>query len=147
MVVDKKKFVKIIISIFTLIIVFLAPYGYRIDLGPGPNSITAMIWEYSPYYYFRYLTPLRYYIQFYIFRMVVLYYIIRFLQEKVSRKRVIIVGIINEIIPLILSIPGALILNSDGENLMPIIISIPILVLFDIFVVYLFPKIEVEKKQ
>ncbi len=144
MVFDKKKFIIIILGILSIIIVFLAPYGYHIDLGPGPNSITAMIWEYSTYYSFRYLSPLRYYVQFYIFRIVVLYYIFRFLQEKVSIKRVIIVGIISEVIPLILSIPGALILNSEGDNLMPIVISIPILLLFNVLVVYIFANFKRE---
>ena len=144
MVLDKKVFVKIIIGLLSIIIGVLAPYGYHIDLGPGPNSIIAMIWEYSTYYSFRYFSPLRYYVEFYLFRIVVLYNIFRFLQEKTSTKRVIIVAIINEVIPLILSIPGVLILNSEGENLRPIIISIPILLLFDLFVVYIFPKLTVK---
>lgn len=138
---DMKKFIKIILGVFSIFIVLFAPYGYHIHLNPGPNSIVAMIWEYSTYYSFRYFSPLGYYIEFYIFRIVVLYYIFRFLLEKTSKKRMIIIGIINEIIPLILSILGALIVNSEGEYLRAIIISIPILFLFDLFVVYIYPKL------
>jgi multisubunit Na+/H+ antiporter MnhF subunit len=138
---DRKDFVKIILGVLSIFIVLFAPYGYHIHLNPGPNSITAMIWEYSTSYSFRYFSPLGYYIEFYIFRIVVLYYIFRFLLGKTVKKRLIIMSIINEIIPLILSIPGALIVNSEGEYLRPIIISIPILLLFNLFIVYTYPRL------
>ena len=142
--VHRIKIMTIILGILSFIIVFFAPYGYNIHLNPVPNSIPAMIWEYSSYCSFRYLSPLIYYVQFYIFRLVVLCYIIRFLQEKVSRKKVITMGIISDLIPLIVSVPGLFILNSDGDNFFPIIIPIPILLIFVIFLVFIFPIIQKE---
>jgi len=133
-------FIILLIIIISVLIVLLAPFGYLIDLGPGPNSITAMLWEYSTYYSFRYLVALQYYIEFYIFRFVILSAIIIFLGQRLSRKWLIMFGIIGELIPLILSIPASLILNSDGENLIPIIISIPLLLGFVIIVALLYPK-------
>jgi len=138
----RKNLIILIIIIISILLVLLAPFGYQVDLGPGPNSIPAMLWEYSTYYSFRYLVPLQYYVPFYVFPIVILYAIIRFLGEKLSRKWLVILGIIGELIPLILSIPASLILNSDGENLSPIIISIPILLVFVIVVAFIYPKLK-----
>ncbi|MBY9008704.1 MAG: hypothetical protein KGD74_02405 [Candidatus Lokiarchaeota archaeon] len=147
MTLKRKNLIILFIIIISILIVLLAPFGYHVDLGPGPNSITAMLWEYSTYYSFRYLVALQYYIQFYIFRIVILYAIIRFLGEKLSRKWLIILGVIGELIPLILSIPASLILNSDGENFSPIIISIPFLLLFVIVVAFIYPKLYMEPEK
>ena len=147
MTLKRKNLTILLIIIISILIVLLAPYGYHVDLGPGPNSITAMLWEYSTYYSFRYLVALRYYPQFYFFRIVVLYAIIRFLREKLSRKWLVILGIIGELIPIILSIPASLILNADGDNLAPIIISIPILLVFVIIVAFIYPKLYTESEK
>ena len=147
MTLNRKNLIILLIIIVSILIVLLAPFGYHVDLGPGPNSITAMLWEYSTYYSFRYLMALKYYPQFYIFRIVILYAIIRFLGEKLSRKWLIILGIIGELIPLILSIPASLILNSDGDNLFSIIISIPILLVFVIIVALIYPKLYTESEK
>lgn len=129
------------LMLLSIMVIFLTPFGYHIDLGPGPSSIIAMLWEFPSY-------PethppffvLRYFIEFYIFRFVILFAIIRFLQGKFSRKWLIILAIIGELIPLIISIPASLILNSQGENLSPIVISIPILLLYIILTTQIFLK-------
>lgn len=144
MILKRKYLIDLFIIIISILIVLLAPFGYHIDLGPGPNSITAILWDYSTYYSFRYLVALRYYVEFYFFRFVVLFGIVRFLQGKMSKKWLIILAIIAELIPLIISIPASLILNSEGDNLTPIIISIPILLIFVIMVAYFFPKLKTE---
>lgn len=147
MTLKRKNLIILFIITISILIVLLAPFGYHVDLGPGPNSITAMLWEYSTYYSFRYLVALKYYPQFYIFRIVILYAIIRFLGEKLSRKWLIILGVIGELIPLILSIPASLILNSDGDNLAPIIISIPLLFVLVIVVAFIYPKLYTESEK
>ena len=144
MILKRKYLIDLFIIIISILIVLLAPFGYHIDLGPGPNSITAIFWDYSTYYSFRYLVALRYYVEFYFFRFAVLYGIVRFLQGKMSKKWLTILALIAELIPLIISIPASLILNSEGENLSPIIISIPILLIFVIIVAYFFPKLKTE---
>ena len=136
----RKNLINFIIIIISILIVLLAPFGYHVDLGPGPNTITAILWEYSANRPFRYLVALQYYTEFYIFRIVILFAIILFLVEKLSRKWLIILGVIRELIPLILSIPASLILNSDGDIFSPIIISIPLLLLFVIVVAFTYPK-------
>ena len=141
---NRKSLIILFLLIFSLLIIFLAPFGYHIDLGPGPNTITAILWDYSTEYSFRYLVALRYYVEFYFFRFVVLFGIVRFLQGKMLKKWLIILALIAELIPLIISIPASLILNSHGDNLTPIIISIPILLIFVIVVAMFFPKLKTE---
>lgn len=137
---DKKRVIIVILEVLSIIIVFFVPYGYHIDLGPGPNMIMAILWDFSENVGFHFLEALEYF-PLYLFRIVVLYEILRYFQEKISRKKLIIMGIINELIPLIISIPGSLILNSEGENFLPIMINFPVLLLFVTFIVILFPHI------
>lgn len=125
------------IGFLSLIIVLLAPYGFHIDLGPGPNSLMAILWEYWTLSIIRWFTVLEY-VPYYFFRFITIYYLIRYILDKASLKKTIIMGIINELIPLIISIPAVLILNQDGENYIPIVIPIPTLLVFHLSVVYTF---------
>lgn len=73
------------IRILSIIIVFFAPYGYHIDIGPGPDNLLAIVWDISEYFGFQILESLEYF-PYYIFRIVVLYEIVRFFQEKISER-------------------------------------------------------------
>ena len=121
----KKRTIVSFIILLTIIIVFLTPFGYHIDLGPGPNSIIAIIWDYSTEYNIRYFVALRYYFEFYIFRIILLFVLTGFLLGKISKKWILITAGIAELIPLILSIPASIFLNSEGENSSPIIFPYP----------------------
>lgn len=140
---DKERALKIIVIMLSILVVFFAPYGFHLDWGPGPNNIMAILWDISEYFGFQIFESLEYFI-YYFFRIVVLYEIIRFLLEKISQKRLILMSGIAELIPLLISIPGALILNSEGENYIPIIISIPTLILFVLLLVWIFSYIKRE---
>jgi hypothetical protein len=140
----KKRTILTYIILLTIIIVFLTPFGYHIDLGPGPNSIIAIIWDYSTEYNIRYFVPLRYYFEYYIFRIVLLFVMIGFLLWKISKKWVLITAGIAELIPLILSIPASIFLNSQGENSSPIIIPIPILLVFITTLIFIINKKKIE---
>ncbi len=130
-----KKRIQIIFVVIFILIVLIAPYGYHIDLGPGPNGIFAILWDIQVYYGFQILESLEYF-PYYIFRFVVLYEVFRFFKEKISKKRFLLFGFISDMIPLLLSIPGVLFLSPEGENYIPIMISIPILLAFCIVVAY-----------
>jgi len=132
---ELKKYTQVILEILFILIVLLAPYGYHIDLGPGPNGIFAILWDIQAYYGFQIFESLEYF-PIYIFRFVVLYEVFRFFREKISKKRFLLFGFIAEMIPLLISIPGVLFLSPEGENYIPITISIPILLVFCIVVVY-----------
>lgn len=138
MTINRKQVVIIILGILSILIVCFAPYGYSIDLGPGPDLLLAFFWEFSERYGFHLFGPLEYF-PYYLMRIVVLYELLKFFKEKASKKKVIIATIICELIPLLLSIPAALFLSPDGENYMAIMFSIPILLLFVVPSVVLFP--------
>ncbi len=65
----------------------------------------------------------------------------------VSKKKAIIMAIVSELVPLLFAIPGALFLSSDGENYIPITISIPILLLFFSVLIFSFSNIRVNKNE
>jgi hypothetical protein len=136
---SKNQFKLITLGFISLIIVILTPYGFSIDLGPGPNSLMAILWEYRDLSIIRWFTVLEY-VPFYFFRFIAIYYLMRYIMDKVSLKKTIIMGVISEVIPLLISIPGLLILSPSGENYIPIMISVPILLVFLFSVVFTLKK-------
>lgn len=135
--VSKNYYKLLIIGIITLLIVLLTPYGFHIDLGPGPNSIMAILWDYWDLGIFRWFEVFEYF-PYYIFRFIAFFSIMRFLMGKVTKKKAIIMVIVSELIPLLISIPGVLYLSPDGENYIPIMISIPILLLYNLILIFIF---------
>ena len=133
-----KRYTSILILIISILVIFFLPFGIHVDLGPGPNSLISMIWEipYEPAWYsIRYFSAFQYYIFFCFFRLFFLLEVILLLTNKYNRTRFILIGVISELIPLMLSIPALYILNSQGDNLLPIIFPIPFLLIFDILLV------------
>ena len=90
----KNKVIILLIGFISLIIVLLTPYGFHIDLGPGPNSLMAILYEYWDLSIIRWFTVLEYF-PYYFFRFIVIYYLIKYMMDKVSLKKTIIIGIIN----------------------------------------------------
>ncbi|MHA2182057.1 MAG: hypothetical protein ACXAAH_11610 [Promethearchaeota archaeon] len=128
----------IIIGLLSIIVVFFVPFGYHVDLGPGPNSLYAMIWEVPlepAWYSIRFFIAFQYRFEYCFFRIFFLPAVFLFFIGKINEKLFILVGIISEIIPLIISIPASFILNSQGDNLIPIIWPIPFLLIFDLIMV------------
>ena len=135
-----KRYLSIIIGILTILIVFLLPFGIHIDLGPGPNSLISMVWEipFEPAWYsIRYFSAFQYYIIYCFFRLFFLLDIFLLFIGKFNKIRLFLIGFISEIIPLIISIPSMFILNSQGDNLNPIIFPIPFLMIFDLILILL----------
>lgn len=135
-----KRYLSIIIGILTILIVFLLPFGIHIDLGPGPNSLISMVWEipFEPAWYsIRYFSAFQFYIIYCFFRLFFLLDIFLLFIGKFNKIRLFLIGFISEIIPLIISIPSMFILNSQGDNLNPIIFPIPFLMIFDLILILL----------
>ncbi|MHA1932380.1 MAG: hypothetical protein ACW96X_07550 [Promethearchaeota archaeon] len=140
---DNKRLKIIVIGLFSIIVVFFVPFGYHVDLGPGPNSLHAMIWEVPlepAWYSIRFFIAFQYLFEYCFFRILFLPAVFLFFMGKFSKKLFILVGIINELIPLIISIPASFILNSQGDNLIPIIWPIPFLLIFDLILVQVFKR-------
>ena len=136
-----KRYLAGLIGILTILVVFFLPFGIMIDLAPqGANSIVSMIWEVHirpASYSIRFFSPFLYYFDYIFFRLIFVVYVILFMIGKFNKKRFILIGLISELIPLALAIPSTLILNIQGDNLHPIIYPIPILMIFDLIIVYL----------
>ena len=102
-------FSPLFIGITMTIMVFLLPFGYRLDVGPGPDSVMALVWEYieapwqSGFWFVEigiFLTSIIYTFP----RIVFLYRMIQFYSLKVPRSSVIRSGIISELFPALVSI-------------------------------------------
>ena len=138
-----KRISSIIIVILSIFIVFVLPFGIHLDLGPGPNTLISMVWEIPlehAWYTIRFFSAFRYYFSYCFFRLFFLLEIILLIINKYSKIRFILIGIISELIPLLLSIPALYILNSQGNNMLPIIFPIPFLFTFDIILALIFLK-------
>ena len=133
-----KRYSVVIIGILTILIVFFLPFGIHIDLGPGPNSLVSMIWEipFEPAWYsIRYFSAFMYYFAYCFFRIFFVVDVFLLFIGKFNKTRILLIGFISEIIPLIISIPAMFILNSHGDNLINIIFPIPFLMIFDLILV------------
>lgn len=150
MAIGYKRLNLIIIGLLAIIIVFFVPFGYHVDLGPGPDTLLAMIWEIPlepTIYSIRFFIALLYRIEYCFFRFFFLLEIILLSIGKFNKIRFILVGIVCELIPLIISIPALFILNNQGENLIPIIWPIPFLLLFDLILVYIINRLGLNQKK
>jgi len=136
-----KRYILIITGILTILLVFLLPFGITIDLAPqGPNLLVSMIWEVPldpTSWSIRFFVALLYYFDFIFFRLVFVIYVLRLMVGKYSKKQFLIIGIISEIFPIVLSIPRFFIRNSQGDNLFVIIFPIPSLIIFDLTLILL----------
>ncbi|MHA2423277.1 MAG: hypothetical protein ACXAEF_00685 [Candidatus Thorarchaeota archaeon] len=124
--------IRVILISIASFIVLLLPYGYHIDLGPGPSGFWAILWErpeFTSGVQLLWFEAFEYFI-YYLYRFVVLYTLWNFLKGEVQPKRLLRQSLICEIIPLLISIPGFLILDESGHNYIPIMIPIPILLLY-----------------
>ena len=140
-----KKYQSLLFEIIAIIFLLLVPYAYRFDLGPGPDSLVAMLWDLrfdTPESFFVLISPFWTFFQYNIFRIIFLIITFLFLRGKINAKYFILAGIITDLLVLLISIPGMYILNSDGDNLLPILIPIPSLLLFDILIAYLVSRIK-----
>jgi hypothetical protein len=133
-----KRYTSILILVISILVIFFLPFGIHIDLGPGPNSLISMIWKipFEPVWYsIRFFSAFQYYIFYCFFRFFFLLEVILLLTNKYHRTRFILIGVISELIPLMMFIPAMFILNSQGDNLLPIIFPIPFLLVFDVVLV------------
>jgi hypothetical protein len=131
---------RVIVILIGILVVFVLPYGYHVDLGPGPNGLMAILWESPEGYGLMFLSALEYFI-YYLYRLVVLNGIWKFSLGRMKARRLLVHGLISELIPILISIPGLLILSPEGENYIPIMIPIPFLMLYcTILVLYVLKR-------
>ncbi|MFW9864342.1 MAG: hypothetical protein ACFFET_18800 [Candidatus Thorarchaeota archaeon] len=114
----------------------LLPFAYRVDLGPGPDSIRAMIWDYiesSWYSGFRVWNPLDT-LPYTFLRLIFAIMLAKLHIGKTSAQRTLLVGILAEIQPILVSAPLVFLVEwpGDGDPWVPLYIPIPIMLLLGV---------------
>jgi hypothetical protein len=123
-----------------VIMFFLAlvlPFAYRIDVGPGPDSIRSMTWDYIESEWFsgfRLWNPLDVF-PYTFLRFVFAVFLARFCIGTTTAKKTIITGIIAELQPIIVSAPQVYLIDWTGDPLVPLYIPIPIMLIFGVILI------------
>ncbi len=101
--------IKSVLVTILLLSAFVLPFGYRLDLGPGPNGVRAILWEYLDAPWFsgirllrvgQMLEALAYTFPTYLF----IYQVYNHYFGKTNRKQLLILGILSTIFPGIVSL-------------------------------------------
>ncbi|MGY5858251.1 MAG: hypothetical protein RTU63_02700 [Candidatus Thorarchaeota archaeon] len=133
--------------VIVLLVILIAPFAYRFDVGPGPDSIEAIIWHYieAPWHTgFRLQDPFRYFPYIFI-RMLFLVQFIRYAMGKASQKVTLLVAAYSELHVGLLSLPVliswyfdlGLFSAPDGDPFLPIFFPLPILFLLVALVLFI----------
>ena len=98
-----------IVLILLLIAAILLPFGYSLDLGPGPNRIRALLWEYLDAPWFsgvrlvrlgQILEAVLYTLPTYLF----IYQLFKFYRTGSKQKSMVPVGILGALFPALVSL-------------------------------------------
>jgi hypothetical protein len=114
-----------------VILALVLPFAYRIDIGPGPDSIRAMTWDYiesSWYSGFRLWNPLDA-LPYTILRLVFAIYLARFCLGFTTAQKTLLIGILAELQPIIISAPLVYFIDWSGDPLVPLYIPVPIMLI------------------
>jgi hypothetical protein len=129
-----------VIAAFMIILALVLPFAYRVDIGPGPDSIRAMTWDYiesSWYTGFRFWNPLDVF-PYTFLRLVFAAYLARFCLGISNAKRTVLTGILAELQPFIVSAPQVYLIDWTGDPFVPLYIPIPIMLTLGIILVLFF---------
>jgi hypothetical protein len=129
----------ILTIVLVLIVVLLAPFAIHFDLGPGPDSIEAVIWQYieSPWQVgFWFQNPLRYFDAIFI-RLLFPLQFLRYCMGKSSRKVTLLAAAYSELHVALISLPVYIswyfslgpFLSPDGDPIRPVFLPIPFLLI------------------
>ena len=135
----------ILITILVVLVVLFAPFAIHFDLGPGPNSIEAVIWQYieSPWQEgFWFQNPLRYFDDV-VIRLLFPIQFLRYLLGKSSRKVTLLAALYSEIHAGLLSLfvyiswlyQLGVFLSPDGDPIRPVFLPIPLLFLVTLILI------------
>jgi hypothetical protein len=129
----------LVIAMIMIILALLLPFAIRVDIGPGPDSIRAMIWDYiesSWYTGFRFWDPLDAF-PYTFLRLVFAIYLARFCLGITTTRKMIISGIIAELQPIIMSAPLVYLIDWPGDPLVPLYIPLPIMFILGMIIIIL----------
>jgi hypothetical protein len=131
------RLVSFVISVIMVVLATILPFAYRIDIGPGPDSIRAMFWDYIESEWFsgfRLWNPLDA-LPYTFLRFVFAVYFVRFCLGTTTARKTILAGILAELQPIIVSAPQIYFIDWTGDPLVPLYIPIPIMLTLGIILV------------
>ncbi len=131
----------VIVGFIMVVIAFIIPFAYRVDIGPGPNSIRAMIWEYieaSWYSGFRWWNPLDT-LPYTFLRLIFSYQIFRYYKGTTNKKHTVVIGLASELQPLIISVPLTYGIQWVGDPWVPLYLPIPLMLALAFLIMYVIP--------
>ena len=134
---SERSLLLLIVSVIMIILALVLPFAYRIDIGPGPDSVRAMTWDYiesSWYSGIRVWNPLET-LPYTILRLVFAMYLARFTLGFTTARKTILAGILAEMQPIIVSAPLVYLIDWSGDPLVPLYIPIPILLIIGLIFV------------
>ncbi len=124
-----------IVTIAMLVIAFVLPFAYRVDVGPGPDSIQSMLWDYiesSWYSGFRFWNPLET-LPYTFMRIIFALLLARTYTRKTTPKKTLLVGIVAEFQPFLISVPLVFLIDWPGDPWVPLYLPIPIMLVLGVF--------------
>ncbi len=127
----------LVIATIMIILSLILPFAIRVDIGPGPDSIRAMIWDYiesSWYSGFRFWNPLDAF-PYTFLRLVFAIYLARFCLGITTTRKTIISGILAELQPIIVSAPLVYLIDWPGDPLVPLYIPLPIMFILGVIII------------
>ena len=147
-----------IVLLILLVVAILLPFGYALDLGPGPNSVRALVWQYvdaprfSGFRFVRFgqvLEAILYTLPtyFFIFQLFKLY------RTSLRPKRMRLVGVLSALFPGVVSLLLVIAWLQGwtqppppvSDHRFPIYIPIPATVIIAIILLRFFPVREMDK--
>jgi hypothetical protein len=131
--------------ILILFVVLVAPFAYHFDLGPGPDAIEAVVWQYVESAWqmgFWFQNPLRYFDYIFV-RLLFPIQLLRYLLGKSSRKVTLVIALYSEVHAGLLSLPVYIswlyqlgpFLSPGGDPIRPVFLPIPLLFLVTLFLI------------
>ena len=135
----------IVFTILVILVVLFVPFAIHFDLGPGPDSIEAVIWQYieSPWQIGFWLqNPLRYFDYIFV-RLLFPIQFLRFLLGRSSRKVTLLIALYSELHTGLLSLPVYIswlyqlgpFLSPTGDPIRPVFLPLPLLFLTTLFLI------------
>ena len=142
---DRLNFKPILATILVFLIVLFAPFAIHFDLGPGPNAIEAVVWQYIESSWqvgFWFQNPFRYFDSI-IIRVIFPLQFLRYCLGRSSRKVTLLAAAYSELHVALLSLPVyiswyfglGVFLSPDGHPIRPVFLPIPFLFILTVVLI------------
>jgi len=147
---NKNRIMLVILTLLVILVVLFAPFAYHFDLGPGPDAIEAVVWQYIESAWqvgFWFQNPLRYF-DYIVFRLLFPIQLLRYLLGKSGRKTTLLFALFSELYAGLLSLPVYIswlyqlgpFLSPGGDPIRPVFLPIPLLFLTTLFLVLIMER-------